>query len=452
MPSTGLALHTDFYEITMSAVYHARGMNQTATFSLFAHDLPTQRGYMVAAGLETALDYLENFAFTQKDIDYLRSLGRFDEDFLKHLADVRFTGDVWALSEGTVCFAEEPILEVTAPIIEAQLVETHLIQTINLHSTMASKAARCVTAAQGRPCIDFSLRRCQGRDAGYAVARSSAMVGFIGTSNVDAARRLGTMPVGTMAHSFIEAFGDEAQAFGAFSEVFPEHTVTLVDTYDTEGGLKHSVEVAKSLIAQGHSLVGIRLDSGDLAALSIKAREILNEAGMQYVKVVVSGSLDEHRIQEMLSKGAKVDLLAVGTKMGSSADAPYLDLAYKLVAYDGQPTLKLSSGKESLVMPKQIWRRLGTDGRIESDLLCLRDEKAEGSAILRPVMQNGRREGQRLSWRDAQDVFKNDYATLPGTCLKLNQPGRVPVQVSSDLKTLQDKTRQATLERQANSL
>ena len=452
MSPNGLALHTDFYEITMSAVYHARGMNQSATFSLFAHDLPEQRGYMVAAGLEAALDYLETFAFTKEDVEYLRSLGRFDDDFLQRLAGVRFTGDVWALPEGSVCFAEEPIIEVTAPIIEAQLVETHLIQTINLHSTLASKAARCITAAQGRPCVDFSLRRCQGRDAGYAVARSSALVGFAGTSNVDAARSLGTPPIGTMAHSFIEAFGDEGQAFDAFSEIFPDHTVTLVDTYDTEGGLMHSIEVARKLMAKGHSLVGIRLDSGDLAALSIRARQMLNQAGLPEVKVVVSGSLDEHRIQEMLTSGAQVDLLAVGTKMGSSADAPYLDLAYKLVAYDGQPTLKLSSGKESLVMPKQIWRSLGSDGKIQADLLGLRDEKLEGSALLCQVMKNGQRVGERLSWRDAKDVFKNEFASLPSACLELNKPGRVPVNVSPKLRSLQDQTRQAILERQAKSL
>lgn len=452
MPPTGLALHTDFYEITMSAVYHARSMNQTATFSLFAHDLPPQRGYMVAAGLEEALDYLEKFAFTQDDIAYLRSLGRFENDFLQRLAEVRFTGDVWALPEGTVCFAEEPILEVTAPIIEAQLVETHLIQTINLHSTLASKAARCISAAQGRPCIDFSLRRCQGRDAGFAVARSSALVGFIGTSNVDAARRLGTAPVGTMAHSFIEAFGDEAQAFRAFSEVFPDHTVTLVDTYRTEGGLQHSVEVAKELMANGHELVGIRLDSGDLAGQSIQARQMLDQAGLNQVKVVVSGSLDEYRIQDMLAAGASVDILAVGTKMGSSADAPYLDLAYKLVTYDGEPTLKLSSGKESLVMPKQIWRSLGPDGKIESDLLGLRAEQGQGLALLQPVMSKGRRSGPRQSWRQAKDTFNTEMATLPAPCLELDQPGRVPVQVSPSLRTLQDQTRQATLERQAKSL
>ncbi len=451
MPPTGLALHTDFYEITMSAVYHQRNINQTATFSLFAHDLPPQRGYIVAAGLEAALDYLESYAFGQEDIAYLRSLGRFEEGFLQRLAQLRFTGDVWALPEGTVCFAEEPLLEVTAPIIEAQLVETHLIQTINLHSTLASKAARCMGAAQGRPCIDFSLRRCQGRDAGFAVARSSALVGFVGTSNVEAARRLGTAPVGTMAHSFVEAFGDEAEAFRAFSQVFPDHTVTLVDTYDTEAGLRNSIEVAKELMASGHELVGIRLDSGDLAGLSVMARRMLDQAGLKEVKVVVSGSLDEHRIQEMLAAGAAIDILAVGTKMGSSADAPYLDLAYKLVAYDGEPTLKLSSGKESLVMPKQIWRNLGRDGKIESDLLGLRTEQNQGQALLQPVMYQGKRTGPRLSWREAGKGFAAEMATLPPPCLELDRPGRVPVQVSPALKALQDKTRQTFLERQAKS-
>jgi len=451
MPPTGSALHTDFYEITMSAVYHDRGMRQNATFSLFAHDLPPQRGYMVAAGLEAALDYLENFAFSQEDIAYLRSLGRFEESFLASLADLRFTGEVWALPEGTMCFAEEPILEVTAPIMEAQLVETHLIQTINLHSTMASKAARCVSAAQGRPCIDFSLRRCQGRDAGFAVARSSSLVGFVGTSNVEAAMRLNTAPVGTMAHSFVEAFGDEGEAFRAFSRVFPDHTVTLVDTYDTEGGLRLSIQLAQELLKNGHKLVGIRLDSGDLAAQSRQARAMLDEAGLQQVKVVVSGSLDEHRIQALLAAGARIDLLAVGTRMGSSADAPYLDLAYKLVSYDGRPTLKLSSGKESLVMPKQIWRRLGPDGKIESDLLGLRDEPGQGRALLRPVMRQGRRLAPSPGWKEAGQIFKAEQAALPETCLRLDQPSRVPVQVSPALRKLQDQTRQAILARQARA-
>ncbi len=452
MSSTSLALHTDFYEITMSAVYHARGMNQHATFSLFAHDLPPQRGYMVAAGLEAALDYLEGFHFSEEDIAYLRSLGRFQEDFLQHLAGLRFTGEVWALPEGTVCFAEEPILEVTAPIMEAQMVETHLIQTINLHTTLASKAARCITAAQGRPCVDFSLRRCQGRDAGFAAARSSALVGFVGTSNVEAARRLGTMPVGTMAHSFVEAFGDELQAFRAFGQTFPDHTVTLVDTYNDEVGLRHSVTVAQELLEQGHKLVGIRLDSGDLVALSQQARRILDQAGLDEVKVVVSGSLDEHRIAEILAAGAKVDMLAVGTKMGSAADAPYLDLAYKLVAYQGRPTLKLSSGKESLVMPKQIWRRLGPDGKIASDLLGLREETAEGRPLLKQVMKDGRRVASPSSWQEAQAVFQAELATLPEPCLALDRPGRVPVEVSPALRDLQDRTRQAALEQQAQGL
>jgi nicotinate phosphoribosyltransferase len=255
-----------------------------------------------------------------------------------------------------------------------------------------------------------------------------------------------------MAHSYIEAFGDEAQAFRAFSEVFPDHTVTLVDTYNTEGGLKHSIDIARELMAGGHKLVGIRLDSGNLAELSIKARQMLDQAGLNQVKVVVSGSLDEHRIQEMLAADADVDILAVGTKMGSSADAPYLDLAYKLVAYDGKPTLKLSSGKESLVMPKQIWRSLGPDGKIESDLLGLRTERNQGLTLLQPVMKNGGRVGPRISWKEAKEVFKTEFPTLPASCLDLDQPQRIPVRVSSPLRTLQDQTRQNTLERQAKNL
>ena len=239
------ALQTDFYQITMSAAYFANRMNGEATFSLFSHDLPRTRGYLVAAGLEQALDILGNFFFEPKEIDYLDSLDRFSPDFLEYLAGLRFTGSVRALPEGSVFFAGEPVLEVTAPIIEAQLVETHLLNTININTTLASKAARCVKAAKGRGCVDFSLRRNQGLAAGYSVARSSALVGFTGTSNVAAAAKWGIPPVGTMAHAFVEAFGDEIQAFDAFAETFPDHTVLLVDTYDSESGLTNAVEVAK---------------------------------------------------------------------------------------------------------------------------------------------------------------------------------------------------------------
>ncbi len=445
MDRSALALHTDFYQITMAAAYHAHDMRGLATFSLFAHDLPAQRGFMVAAGLEEALSYLESFAFSQDDMDYLASLGRFTPRFLEALAATTFSGEVWAMPEGSICFAEEPLLEVTAPIIEAQLVETFLINVINLHSTLASKAARCMLAAGGKSLVDFSLRRTQGLDAGLAAARSSALVGFAGTSNVAAARLYGINPVGTMAHSFVEAFGDEVAAFRAFASTFPDHTVILVDTYDCVAGLHRAAEVAGELARQGHRLVGIRLDSGDLVGLSRQARSILDQAGLEQAMVVVSGSLDETRIAELREQGAQVDLYAVGTKMGSSADAPYLDLAYKLVKYDGRPTLKLSAGKESWADPKQVWRRLGADGRLDHDLLSLRGEEQKGRPLLEPVMSRGRRLAPPSDWRQAQAHFRADLETLPADCLRLADPRPPRPQVSQALRDLQERMRAAAL-------
>ncbi|MFH1060190.1 MAG: nicotinate phosphoribosyltransferase [Pseudomonadota bacterium] len=443
-----LASVTDFYEITMAAVFHARGMNGPATFSLFAHDLPPERGFMVAAGLQDALDYLESFAFSPADLAYLGSLNRFKPEFLDFLAGVRFSGEVWALPEGTLCFAEEPLLEITAPIIEAQLVETMIINIINLHSTLASKAVRCVLAAQGRTLVDFSLRRTQGMQAGLAAARSSTLVGFAGTSNVAACMAYGINPVGTMAHSFVESFGDETAAFRAFAESFPDHTVILVDTYDSVAGLTRAIEVAGELKQSGHRLVGIRLDSGDLVGMSRQARAMLDQAGLEQAMVVVSGSLDEYRIADLLARGAQVDLFAVGTRMGSSADAPYLDLAYKLVSYDGRPTLKLSTGKVSWAAPKQLWRRLDDQGHIQADCLSLRGETLPGQALLAPVMQGGRRLGPAEGWQAARGRCAEELKTLPRQCLRLTEPRPLRVEVSPALAQLQEDTRLQALSRQ----
>ncbi|MFH1034893.1 MAG: nicotinate phosphoribosyltransferase [Pseudomonadota bacterium] len=449
MYTGSLAMQTDFYQITMAAAYHAHGMTGQATFSLFAHGLPPARSFMVAAGLEEALDFLESFAFAPEDIDYLAGLGRFGPQFLDVLAGVRFTGQVRALPEGSICFAEEPLLEVTAPIMEAQLVETFLINVINLHSTLASKAARCLLASQGRSLVDFSLRRTQGVAAGMAAARSSALVGFQGTSNLAAARLYDINPVGTMAHSFVEAFGDELAAFRAFAGTFPDHTVILVDTYDSVAGLHRAVQVAAELAARGHHLVGVRLDSGDLVGLSRQARTILDQAGLERVRVVVSGSLDETRIAEMLQKGAQVDLFAVGTKMGSSADAPFLDLAYKLVSYDGRPTLKLSTGKESWAGAKQIWRRLDQGGHLEHDLLGLSHESQAGQALLQPVMAGGRRLAPPRGWRQAHQLFREHLAQMPPALLGLEGQASGRVEISPALAELQENIRHTTLQRQS---
>ena len=370
---------------------------------------------------------------------------RFQPDFLDYLKNMRFSGEVWALPEGTVCFGGEPLLEISAPIIEGQLVETYLINVLNLNSMLASKAARCVIAAQGKTLVDFSLRRTQGLEGGLAAARSSALVGFAGTSNVAAAAELGTDPVGTMAHAFVEAFGEESAAFQAFTESFPDHTVILVDTYDTLSGLKKSIEVASEMRSQGHEIVGIRLDSGDLVEWSKKARQMLDEAGFPGAKVVVSGSLDEYRIADLIRAGAEVDMYAVGTKMGSSADAPYIDLAYKLVSYEGRPTLKLSVGKETWVEAKQIWRCLNESGRIERDVLGLRGEELPGEPLLTKVMQNGEVLPPLPDWRQARKVFLNDLKRLPEPCLGLGTTCNVEVRASDELRALQKKAREAVL-------
>lgn len=451
MPDNALALHTDFYQLTMAASYHAHAMEGEATFSLFTHGLPPVRGFMVAAGLEHALDYLENFSFSPREIDYLASLQRFTPDFLKRLAKLRFTGEVWAVPEGTILFAGEPIAEVTAPLIEAQLVETLLINIFNLHTTLASKAARCVMAAGDRLLVDFGLRRTQGREAGLAAARSSAIVGFQGTSNVAAAMAYGLQPVGTMAHSFVETFGDERRAFEAFADTFPDQSVFLVDTYDSLMGLRHAVEVAARLEQAGHKLVGVRLDSGDLVSMSKKAREILDQAGLPHAAVVASGSLDEMRIAELVRLGAKVDMFGVGTKMGSSADAPYLDFAYKMVSYGGRPTLKLSAGKETWAGPKQVWRRLDPTGLILRDRLGLRDEKQKGEPLLRPVMRGGRRTDPPGDWKTARQRFQAGLASLPLRTRLLVDPRPVTLEPTEALQQLQARTRQAALMAQNSS-
>lgn len=449
MTSGSQALHTDFYQITMAASYHAHGMNDPATFSLFTHGLPRSRGFMVAAGLDDALAYLESFAFQPTEIAYLASLNRFSDEFLESLSGLGFSGEVWALPEGTVCFAEEPLLEVSAPLIEAQLVETRLINIINLHTTLASKAARCTLAAGGRTCVDFSLRRTQGLEAGWAAARSSAIAGFVGTSNVDASRRLGTNPVGTMAHAFVEAFGDEQRAFEAFAATFPQHTVLLVDTYDSVGGLHRAVEVAARLKSQGHSLVGVRLDSGDLVGMSRQARKILDQAGLEEVRVVVSGSLDEMKLAELIAQGAMVDIFGVGTRMGSSADAPYLDFAYKLVSYQGRPTLKLSAGKETWAGDKQIWRTLDKQGLLSQDVLALRGEELAGEPLLAPVMKQGRRLAPPEDWRRAHQRFQDQLSTLPEQCLSQVDPQPLPIKASTALQQLQVQARRAALDHQS---
>ena len=426
-------LLTDLYELNMAASYLRRSMTGPATFSLFVRTLPPGRGFLVAAGLADCLQFLEGFSFTPDDLGYLRQARGYGQDTLRAFAGLRFTGDVHAVPEGRVVFAGEPLLEVTAPIAEAQLAETVLLNHVTFQTAVATKAARCVLAAGGAQLVDFSFRRTQGVDASMAVARASAIAGFTATSNVAAARRYQLAAAGTMAHSFIEAFGDEQAAFTAFAEDFPAMTTFLVDTYDTRRGVHNAIDVIRRLRLPGPA--GVRLDSGDLAALARMARTMLDEARLADARIFASGSLDEYAIAALAAAGAPIDAYGVGTKMGVSADAPYLDSAYKLAAYDGRPVMKLSAGKTSPPGAKQVYR--GPDG----DVLALRDEPAPPGhqPLLVPVMRQGRRAGDPEPLAAAQQRCRADLARLPATARELRDPVPVPVQVSDRLKNLQDQ-------------
>ncbi|MGK5739985.1 nicotinate phosphoribosyltransferase [Micromonospora sp. URMC 103] len=432
-------LRTDLYELRMAASYLRRGMTGRATFSLFSRRLPPRRGFLVAAGLAEALTFLEDFAFDADDLRYLRDAVGFDQPALAALSTLRFTGDVRAVPEGRVVFADEPLLEVTAPIAEAQLVETGVLNLITFHTSIASKAARCRLAAGDAELVDFAFRRTHGIEAGAAVARASAIAGFAATSDVEAARRYGLAPSGTMAHSYVEAFPDERSAFRAFAADFPTNPIFLVDTYDTPAGVRAAVDVATELGLTGP--LGVRLDSGDLAALAREARAILDGAGLTDARIIASGSLDEDVIAGLVAAGAPIDGYGVGTKMGVSYDAPSLDSAYKLVAVGDRPVLKLSPGKATLPGPKQVFRDpTGATG----DVVGLRDEPAPDGRepLLVPVMRDGRRldpADPAEAVRAARGRFDADLRWLPARARRLADPEPLPVAVSPALAALHDR-------------
>jgi len=405
------ALLTDLYELTMAASYFGRGMDRTATFDLFIRRLPKQRNFLVASGLEQALEYLGDLRFDEGSLDYLDSLEMFSDEFLAYLAGLRFTGDVWAMPEGEVAFGQEPLLSVTAPLIEAQIVESYLLNCLSSNTMVTSKAARVALASRGKAFVDFSLRRDHGGDAAMQAARASYIAGSAATSNVLAAKRYGIVPSGTMAHSYIMAFGDEEKAFRAFAQDFPDRAVLLIDTYDVEEGARKAAKVAIESRAAGNRVRGVRIDSGDLASLTTSVRKILDEAGLEDVAIFLSGDLDEYRIDQLLSDGVPADGFGVGTQLGTSGDAPSLGSAYKLVAYEGRPAIKLSTDKITLPCPKQVHRSF-QDGTLDHDVISMRDEAMEGRPLLRQVMEEGRRV-HRESLDDMRDRCSDRLASLP---------------------------------------
>ncbi|MGW0231509.1 nicotinate phosphoribosyltransferase [Actinopolymorpha singaporensis] len=436
-------LVTDLYELNMAASYLRRGMSGPATFSLFVRALPPDRGFLVAAGLEDCLTALESFAFETEDLDWLRDAG-FDDATVRGFAGLRFTGDVRAVPEGRVVLADEPLLEVTAPAAEAQLVETVLLNHITYQTAIATKAARCRLAAGDMELVDFAFRRTHGIEAGMAVARLSSIAGFAATSNVEAARRYGLPAAGTMAHSYVEAFPREIDAFRAFVEDLPGPVTFLVDTYDTLLGVRAAVRVIQDMTLDRP--LAVRLDSGDLVALARETRQILDEAGLRKVRVFVSGGLDEYDLERFILERAPIDAAGVGTRMGVSADAPSLDSAYKLVAFGDRPVCKLSPGKATLPGAKQVWRHFP----IEQDILALREEAGPDGfePVLVEVMRNGRRLGSEGTIAAARERCVRDVSALPPDVRRIRGPSSPRMRVSEGLAALATRTARSAARRQ----
>ncbi len=442
-PTRHSALLTDLYELTMAAAYFENQFNPRASFELFVRSLPPERGFLLAAGLEPALDYLESLAFTEAEVDFLRRHPVFSHvgnGFFDYLRGLRFTGEVWAAPEGTVVFADEPLLRVTAPIIEAQIVETFLLTTLTFQTLVATKAARVVEAAAGRGVVEFGTRRAHGPEAGVLAARAAYLGGCIGTSNVEAGRRFGLPTYGTVAHSFVMAYADEEESFRRFLRVFPDHAILLVDTYDT-------LAAVDRIIASGLRPKGVRLDSGNLVELSKEVRKRLDRGGLTQTQIFASGDLNEHAIAELLAQGAAIDAFGVGTELATSKDAPALGAVYKLVAvHDGPESgsrIKLSEDKATYPGPKQVFRFCSAAGQYDHDVVGRADEDFPlAEPLLVCVVRNGQRLAANPSLEETRKRATTSLEKLPAPYRAFHNPAAYPVRVSRALEELQEEVRQ----------
>jgi len=425
-------LLTDLYQLTMLQTYYDRGMEDTAVFEFFVRKLPGERNFLMAVGLEQVLAFLERARFSADEIDWLASTGRFDARLIARLRDWRFTGDVDAVPEGTIVFSDEPILRVTAPLPEAQLVETRIINLLQYQILVASKAARCVLAAPDRLLVDFGLRRAHGSEAGLLSARAAYLAGFGGTSNVLAGRTWDIPLFGTMAHSFILAHDSEREAFEHFARSHPRANTMLVDTYDTETGVAALVPVARRLAHEGIRIQAVRLDSGDLGEHARCVRRLLDDSGLADVQIFASGNLDEYALRDLRS--APIDGYGVGTRMNTSADRPYLDCAYKLQEYAGRGRRKRSEGKETWPGRKQVFRQLDAGGRLVRDVLTLEDDTQEGERLLQAVMRAGRLLDEPPPLTAARQRASRELARLPGALRSLDPAPPYEVQISVALR------------------
>ena len=430
-----LGLVTDLYELTMAAGYHAHGLDRRrATFELWVRRLPSCRNFLVSAGLEQAVSYFLNLSFSPEQIAYIQEHPSFraaPADWFDRLARFRFEGDVWAVPEGTVVFAGEPLLRVTAPLDQAQIGETYLLTTLTVQTIVASKAARTATAARGRPVFDFGSRRAHGPQAGMLAARAAYLGGCVGTSNAEAGRLLVVPTMGTQAHAWVMAFDDEAEAFRKFGEVFPDASTLLIDTYDTLRG-------ARRALASGAAMQAVRLDSGDLVSLSKQVREVLDAGGRRDVKIIASGDLNEYIIRDLLAAGAPIDIFGVGTELATSRDDPTLAAVYKLVEQDTgrgwAGRIKLAEGKKSYPCAKQIHRRAGADGVFRGDVVARDGEPCDGEPLLAPVMREGRLIAPLPTLEESRTRCRRQLDRLPRELLDLGPAPPYPVHFSEGLE------------------
>jgi nicotinate phosphoribosyltransferase len=457
-PERPSVLLTDLYQLNMMQAYLDSGETKTAVFELFFRKLPPRRGFLLAAGLHQALDFLEGLRFSAAELDWLKSTGRFGQNLLDYLAAFRFTGDVHAMPEGTVFFADEPILRVTAPMPQAQFVESRLINILHYQTLVAAKAARMMLAAPGKLLVDFGFRRAHGGEAGLMAARASYVAGFAGTATVLAGKDFGIPIYGTMAHSFVESFDDETAAFTAFARARPDNLVLLIDTYDTEAAARKVVALAPRLRQAGITIRAVRLDSGDLVALSRSVRGILDAGGLRDVTIFASGGLDEDQLAALTQQNVPIDGLGVGTSLTTSSDVAALDCVYKLQEYAGIARRKRSAKKATWPGRKQVWRRYGADGRLARDFLALESSSApfaagaghgESESLLRLVMQGGRRVQPSPPLDDIRQRAKRDLERLPEPLRGIGPKTTYPVEVGDDLKELAaeiDRRHQATID------
>ncbi|MGC1093445.1 MAG: nicotinate phosphoribosyltransferase [Pseudolabrys sp.] len=438
-PLTG-PLTTDIYELNMVQAYLDRGEDKQAVFEFFVRRLPARRGFLLAAGLDDALVYLETLQFSPAEIDWLKSTRRFRRNLIDYLAEFRFTGDVHAIPEGTACFPNEPLIRITAPLPMAQLVETRLINILHFQTMIASKAARMVLAAPGKILSDFGLRTAHGAEAGLFSARASYIAGFAGAANVLAGERYGIPIVGTMAHSFVQVHDDEMAAFENFARARPEGVILLIDTYDTEAGARKVMELAPKLKADGIAIRGVRIDSGDLAAMAKKVRGILDAGGLKDVIILVSGGINEDVLQTMMAEKTPIDGYGIGVNLDASIDAPSLDCAYKLQEYAGKPRRKLSEGKVTWPGRKQVWRSFGADGRMRGDVLSLENDVQTGETLIEPVMRGGKRVAPAPTLAQIRERATRELTRLPEPLRKLETGFDYPVQISKALGALAAQT------------